>query len=82
MRPGVINGPAQANFDMAFAKQFPVSWFKRESNWQFRAEFFNIFNTPNFGDPDNNVSDGASFGVITTTLGNPRIVQFALKYNF
>jgi hypothetical protein len=82
MRPGVINGPAQANFDMAFAKQFPVNWFKRESNWQFRAEFFNIFNTPNFGDPDNNVSDGASFGVITTTLGNPRIVQFALKYNF
>jgi hypothetical protein len=82
MRPGMINGPAQVNFDLTLAKQIPVQWFGRESNWLFRAEFFNIFNHPNFNDPDNNVSDGASFGTITSTLGNPRVIQFALKYNF
>lgn len=82
MRPGVINGPAQVNFDMAFVKQIPMSLFGHESNWLFRAEFFNIFNTPNFGDPDVNTSDGAGFGAVTSTLGNPRIVQFGLKYNF
>ncbi len=82
MKPGLMNGPAQSNFDVSFAKQIPVNWFDRESNWQFRAEFFNIFNTPSFGDPDINTADGASFGTVTSTLGNPRIVQFALKYNF
>jgi hypothetical protein len=82
MRPGMVNGPAQANFDTSIAKEIPVGWFGHESNWLFRAEFFNIFNHPNFNDADNNVSDGASFGTITSTLGNPRIVQFALKYNF
>jgi hypothetical protein len=82
MKPGLINGPAQSNFDVSFAKQIPVNWFDQESDWMFRAEFFNIFNTPSFGDPDINTADGASFGTITSTLGNPRIVQFALKYNF
>jgi Carboxypeptidase regulatory-like domain/TonB dependent receptor/TonB-dependent Receptor Plug Domain len=82
MRPGVVNGPGQANFDMSFVKQIPMNLFGRESNWLFRAELFNIFNHPNFGDPDVNTSDGAGFGAVTSTLGNPRIVQFALKYNF
>jgi hypothetical protein len=59
-----------------------VRTFGRESGWLFRAEFFNLFNTPSFGDPDINTADGASFGTISSTLGNPRIVQFALKYNF
>jgi Carboxypeptidase regulatory-like domain/TonB dependent receptor/TonB-dependent Receptor Plug Domain len=82
MKPGVINGPAQANFDVSFAKEIPMNLFGRESAWLFRAEFFNLFNTPSFGDPDINTADGASFGTISSTLGNPRIVQFALKYNF
>jgi hypothetical protein len=82
LHPGVLNGPGQANFDVSVAKQIPLEWSGHESNFLFRAEFFNIFNHPNFNDPDNNVSDGASFGTITSTLGNPRIIQFALKYNF
>ena len=82
MGPGLVNGPAQVNFDLALTKQVPVTWFGRESSWLFRTEFFNAFNTPNFNDPDVNTSDGSAFGVISSTLGNPRIIQFALKYTF
>jgi hypothetical protein len=49
---------------------------------QFRAEFFNLFNTPNFGLPVNDHNAGPAFGLITSTASNPRIVQFALKYQF
>jgi hypothetical protein len=59
-------------------------------NIQFRAEFFNIFNHPQFTNP--NAGQGAifslpdrasgSFGQITSTSVNPRVIQFALKYIF
>jgi len=48
---------------------------------QIRGEAFNITNTPIFADP--NVTVGStSFGVITGTQNNPRILQVALKLNF
>jgi hypothetical protein len=49
---------------------------------QFRAEFFNFFNHPQFAAPATAVSSAATFGLITGTTVNPRVVQFALKYNF
>jgi hypothetical protein len=51
---------------------------------QFRAEFFNLTNTPKFGQPSNDFAGGtnSAFGQITSTVSNPRIIQFALKYNF
>jgi hypothetical protein len=82
MGSGLVNGPGEANFDAALTKRVPVSWFGRESNWEFRAEFFNAFNTPHFADPDPKVSDGRAFGVISQTIANPRTIQFALKYKF
>jgi hypothetical protein len=45
---------------------------------QFRAEFFNVFNLANFGLPAN-VVRGTGFGVISTTNGTSRQVQFSLK---
>jgi hypothetical protein len=48
---------------------------------QFRAEFFNVTNTPTFSTP-NTVTDTAAGGVVTTSANNPRQVQFALKFNF
>jgi hypothetical protein len=80
MKPGVINGPAQAKrvVCQADSDEFVRPWI----GLVVRAEFFNLFNTPSFGDLDINTADGASFGTISSTLGNPRIVQFALKYNF
>jgi carboxypeptidase family protein/TonB-dependent receptor-like protein len=50
--------------DFALQREFRVS---EEAGLRFRAEFFNIFNHPNFGSPDNNISDGL-FGHSTQTL--------------
>ena len=53
---------------------------------QFRAEFFNILNHPNFGVPNDTVFSGtalnASAGLITSTATNSRQIQFALKLMF
>jgi hypothetical protein len=82
MGAGLVNGPGHTNFDLALTKRISAHWFGRESNWEFRAEAFNAFNTPHFSDPDTSVSDGAAFGVISSTIANPRVMQLALKYNF
>ena len=47
---------------------------------EFRSEFFNIFNHANFGNPNGNIGS-ANFGRITTTR-DPRLIQFALKFQF
>ncbi len=75
---GNIRGPAQRNIDFAATRTFPV---KELGNLQFRAEFFNMTNTANFGNPSTELSS-SSFGFITNTTTNPRIVQFALKYSY
>jgi hypothetical protein len=48
---------------------------------QFRAEFFNLTNTPTFAIPTTTVDTSAG-GVVTATVNNPRQIQFGLKLNF
>jgi hypothetical protein len=86
---GIVRGPGQHNFDTSVERIFPVT---ESSSLRFRAEFFNLTNTPQFANPNNNldftegpngpVNLNPSFGVITSTAANPRIIQFALKYQF
>jgi hypothetical protein len=86
---GVVRGPGQHNIDMAVERIFPVT---ESSSFRFRAEFFNLSNTPQFANPNNAldftegpngpVNVNPSFGIITSTAANPRIVQFAVKYLF
>jgi hypothetical protein len=78
---GIVNGPAQANLDLSLTKTIPLRWRNIESNLQIRAELFNVFNHPQFADPDNNFSS-ATFGVINSTSVNPRVGQFAAKLSF
>ena len=80
-RMGILHGPGQFNTDLSLIKLFPLR-FREGMNVEFRSEFFNVFNHANFSDPDLYASDGPSFGQITTTIANPRIIQFALKVNF
>jgi hypothetical protein len=86
---GIVRGPGQHNLDMAIDRSFPI----RESNsFQFRVEFFNLTNTPQFGNPNTSLgytdptivqpSASSTFGKITSTVANPRIIQFAAKYHF
>ena len=75
---GTVLGPGENNWDMSLAKTFRV---KEAQSLEFRTEFFNTFNHPQFLNPATNVGL-ASFGQITATSVNPRLIQFALKYLF
>lgn len=81
---GSFSGPHYVDIDMSIARNFPI---KERAALQFRAEYFNLLNHTNFGDP--NTTLGSTFGQITGTTpqnganaNDPRIAQFSLKLNF
>ncbi len=81
-RIGNLRGPDLVDFDFVLQKNFKI----RESQQvEFRAEFFNLLNHPNFGLPGGgsavpvDVPGGAS---ITNTSTDNRQIEFALKYTF
>jgi hypothetical protein len=90
---GVVSGPDQRNFDISLIKKIA---FRESAGMEFRAEFFNLFNTPSFANPSLNAGTVAqdfvsglpifqpdpTFGHITSTTVAPRIIQFALKAYF
>jgi hypothetical protein len=73
-----ISGPDFINFDASLFKDFTLH---NSARLQFRTETFNVFNHPQFAQPGN-VTDTPEFGMITTTVNNPRLIQFALKLVF
>ncbi|MEZ5351306.1 MAG: TonB-dependent receptor [Bryobacteraceae bacterium] len=71
-------GPGRVNFDLSMFKDFAI---RERGKLQFRAEAFNLFNTPQFAQP--NATIGASnAGVISGIVGNPRQLQLALRLQF
>jgi hypothetical protein len=74
-----LYGPPMKQLDFSTFRNFRV---RENTNLQFRAEFFNILNHPNFGLPGVALGTG-SFGAISDT-GNflARNIQFALKLVF
>jgi hypothetical protein len=76
-----VRGPDQRNFDLSIGRIFKVPGLNDTSTLQFRAEFFNAFNTPQFANPAATLPL-ATFGQISATSVAPRIVQLALKYAF
>jgi hypothetical protein len=74
---GMLYGPSLVNMDFSLFKEFPIH---EAGKLQFRSEFFNLFNHPNFGNPDTGIGDG-TFGQLTSA-SDGRIAQFALKYLF
>ncbi len=78
---GIYDGPGQNNFDLSLTKGFPVRWPRENSFLEFRSEFFNAFNHPQFCDPDVDFSS-PTFGQISCTSVAPRIIQIALKFKF
>jgi hypothetical protein len=76
----VLRAPGVANWDASAYKSFPVN-HDGDINVQFRAEAFNLFNRVQFGYPG--LTQGTSnFGVITSQLNLPRLLQFSLRVNF
>ena len=78
---GIFEGPAQQNVDLSLIKRFSIHWPRESTQLEFRSEFFNAFNHPQFADPDVEFTS-PTFGQITSTAVNPRVVQFALKLSF
>jgi hypothetical protein len=84
----VLRGPGRTNIDMTFAKSTAIT---ERLKLEIRADFFNIFNHAEFGNPSTNITSG-KFGRITTT-GDPgtaivpvdpkeRIIQLAARFTF
>jgi hypothetical protein len=78
---GIVDGPGQANLDLAVSKAIALGWPHEKSNLQLRAEFFNALNHPQFANPDTNFSS-PTFGVISSTAVNARVGQLALRLSF
>jgi hypothetical protein len=73
-----LRGPGYSNVDLAVLKNFPI---REGMNFQFRTEFFNTFNQPNFSNPFSTQSTPARFGRIESA-GDARVIQFGLKLLF
>jgi hypothetical protein len=69
------------NFDFAVFKKTAIT---ERVNIEFRTEFFNLFNHPQFGPPNGTCcsDNNKNFGVVTNTVNLPRLIQFGLKFAF
>jgi hypothetical protein len=72
-------GPGYVNVDASIFKDFAI---KESMKIQTRFEVFNASNSPHFANPGGDMGNGSSFGQITRTYGNMRIVQLAAKFIF
>jgi hypothetical protein len=84
----VLRGDGAKNFDFAIFKRTTIA---EKVGIEFRTEFFNLFNHPQFGIPGEGFNGtsatpsapaGNGFGQVTNTYGNPRLIQFALVFRF
>lgn len=82
-----VYGPRFVNTDFSIIKDFPLT-FREGTDLQFRAEFFNLFNHPQFylggagGSGEQDINASSTFGVINNTVNNARLIQFGLKLRF
>jgi hypothetical protein len=80
-RRDFLSGPGYEDFDFSLVRTFPLPIGQKDAQTlQFRAESFNLFNRVNFSNPTATVSSSAN-GTISAA-NTPRILQFALKYQF
>jgi hypothetical protein len=73
-------GPHQANMDLSIGKSFRIG---EQQSVLFRTEFLNLTNHPSFANPAAaDIENPSSLAKINSTIGNPRLIQFSLKYSF
>jgi hypothetical protein len=89
-----FRGPHQANFDTGIIKTTRVGGLSEAASLEFRADFYNAFNHPQFANPGSTFTGltvdpktnmpivNGSFGKIQATSVAPRLIQFGLKYSF
>jgi hypothetical protein len=77
MERNTLTGPSYSNTDFGIKKTFKIN---ERSNFRIEANFFNLFNHPQFASPDGNLNDG-TFGYSLSTF-SPRITQLAARFDF
>jgi hypothetical protein len=87
----IYRGPFQQNWDFSLIKHFKLT---ERQDLRFAADFFNLWNHPNFGTPlvtdyeqylawaASSQSSPDPFGRIVNTTGTPRLIQFSLRWAF
>jgi hypothetical protein len=75
--PG-LRGEGVDNWDLALTKDTPIT---DQLHMKFEAQFLNAFNRVQFGPPGLQVG-GTNFGQVTSTLNNPRQIQFSLRITY
>ena len=76
---GVARAPHYRNIDAVLAKRFNAGG---DRYFEFRAEAFNLTNTPSFGPPGRDINAPNTFGQITSTVSTARTVELVLKFFF
>jgi hypothetical protein len=76
---GVARAPGYKNLDAVLAKRFEAGG---ERYFEFRAEAFNLTNTPSFGPPARDINSPNTFGRITSTVSTARTVELVVKFFF
>jgi hypothetical protein len=76
---GVARAPKYRNVDAVLAKKFSVGG---DRYVEFRAEAFNLTNTPSFGPPARDINAPNTFGTITSTVSTARTGELVLKFFF
>lgn len=94
-RRNQLFGPNYTDTDFSVSKGFLMPHWE-SAKLRVGAQFYNLFNHPNFGQPNNNVAGGSSFGTITSTVNtptsilgsflggdaSPRLIQLMAKFDF
>ncbi|MBZ5561862.1 MAG: carboxypeptidase regulatory-like domain-containing protein [Acidobacteriia bacterium] len=76
-----LRGPGYANMDASLVRGFPLRFLGEAGRFELRLDAFNLFNRPNFGQPDTGLTS-STFGQLTYTIGNARLLQVAAKIVF
>nr|MBA2302251.1 hypothetical protein [Acidobacteriota bacterium] len=76
---GVARAPGYTNLDLVLSKRFAVGSLRYA---EFRVEAFNILNHPSFGAPGRDILAPNTFGIITSTVSAPRVVELVFKFHF
>ncbi|HEX9962314.1 MAG TPA: hypothetical protein VGB00_15375, partial [Pyrinomonadaceae bacterium] len=74
-----FRGPSQKRFDLSFVKNTKLT---ERFSLEVGFDLFNVFNTVNLANPNNDLQDTVDFGIITGTTGGPRVGQFRAKFRF
>ena len=76
---GVARAPGYSGVDAVISKRFSTGG---TTHAEFRVEAFNVLNHPSFGPPARDIATPNTFGVITSTISSPRVIELGLKFYF